>query len=392
MVTLLPQPGREVDCRKESPRNFVPTEESRLDRIAHPEEPWVASGEDSTLSMLGGSAAGHRGSAAQHVLIVANTCDPEADRLAATIAARGDTFVHINIEDLQSSLGVNCHPDASISESTLTHGDITTSLADFCAAWAPVLDRGSFGHALNLPPASCQTLQDSSWALCDLARWMPCLWVNDPAAVGSASDGLLQLRVAGQVGLEIPRTIITNDPAQARAFQSQLSGDIVTRAVGHHRRATNLQPLCTRGQILDAQALELMDEVALAPTILQENSSGWSRLRIYLVGDLVFPISIPMSLVDAFIGYSESVADLPAEVQGQCRLLLRRLGLVFAAIDLARTRDGRYVFLDLIPAPTWLWLEERTGLPITAALVDLLTTPCEHISLDQTVGDQLPYG
>ena len=135
-----------------------------------------------------------------------------------------------------------------------------------------------------------------------------------------------------------------------------------------------------------------MDEVALAPMIFQEQSAEWSRLRIYVVGDSVFPISTPRSLGDAFTGDTESVADIPAEVQAQCRLLLRRLGLVLAAIDLALTHEGHYLFLDLNPVPTWLLLEERTGVPITAALVDLLTAPYEHVSPDRSLGDQRPHG
>ena len=72
--------------------------------------------------------------------------------------------------------------------------------------------------------------------------------------------------------------------------------------------------------------------------------------------------------------------------------MLRRLGLAFAAIDLARTSDGEFLFADLNPVPTWRWLEERAQIPITAALVDLLTSPNEHISPDPTIGEQLSYG
>ena len=36
------------------------------------------------------------------------------------------------------------------------------------------------------------------------------------------------------------------------------------------------------------------------------------------------------------------------------------------------TPEGEYVFLEINPVGQWLFIEERTGQPITAALVDCL--------------------
>ena len=47
---------------------------------------------------------------------------------------------------------------------------------------------------------------------------------------------------------------------------------------------------------------------------------------------------------------------------------MRRLGLVYGAIDLRLTGDGRYVFLEINPAGQFLYVEEQTGQPIAAAL------------------------
>ncbi len=97
---------------------------------------WVADGEDIAPSTPTVGAAGNGGSESQRVLVVANSYDPEADFLAATIEARGGTFVRLNIEDPPSSLRVTCYPNASVSEGTLVQGNVTISLADFSAAWA----------------------------------------------------------------------------------------------------------------------------------------------------------------------------------------------------------------------------------------------------------------
>jgi len=53
--------------------------------------------------------------------------------------------------------------------------------------------------------------------------------------------------------------------------------------------------------------------------------------------------------------------------------LLKHAGLRYGAIDMRRTPDGRYVFLEVNPAGQWRFVEEVTGQPITAAMASLLT-------------------
>jgi glutathione synthase/RimK-type ligase-like ATP-grasp enzyme len=59
-------------------------------------------------------------------------------------------------------------------------------------------------------------------------------------------------------------------------------------------------------------------------------------------------------------------------VERLVRRLVRRLGLVYAAIDLRRRRGGEHVFLEVNPSGQWLGFEERTGQPITRAMARLL--------------------
>ena len=64
--------------------------------------------------------------------------------------------------------------------------------------------------------------------------------------------------------------------------------------------------------------------------------------------------------------------ELPSDVVERLQLLMDRLGLVYGAIDMRLTPDGRYVFLEINPAGQWLFIEQRTGQPMTAAFARLL--------------------
>ena len=57
------------------------------------------------------------------------------------------------------------------------------------------------------------------------------------------------------------------------------------------------------------------------------------------------------------------------------RELMARLGIVYGAFDLRRTPDGDHVFLEVNTAGEFLFVEERTGMPITDAVASWLADP-----------------
>jgi glutathione synthase/RimK-type ligase-like ATP-grasp enzyme len=65
---------------------------------------------------------------------------------------------------------------------------------------------------------------------------------------------------------------------------------------------------------------------------------------------------------------------LPPEVHERCVRLVEQLELCYGAIDMILTPDGRYVFLEINPSGQYLWIEQETGLPISAAICDFLMT------------------
>lgn len=199
-------------------------------------------------------------------------------------------------------------------------------------------------------------------------------WVNDPARDEIAHRKVLQLSVAQDVGLRIPRTLITNDPDEARRFvDARGYRDVIYKAFS----ATEREWRETR--LLRAEELEQLDDVRYAPVIFQEYVAAVCDLRVTVVGDEVhaaaihsqetaYPVDFRMDMANARI----EAAELPDAVTELLQALMARLGLVYGAIDMRRTPDGRYVFLEINPAGQWLFVEQRTGQPIAAAMARLL--------------------
>jgi glutathione synthase/RimK-type ligase-like ATP-grasp enzyme len=64
--------------------------------------------------------------------------------------------------------------------------------------------------------------------------------------------------------------------------------------------------------------------------------------------------------------------ELPDDVTDMLLSFMRRLGLMYGAIDMRRTPDGDHIFLEVNPAGQWLFVEQRTAQPIAARIADLL--------------------
>jgi glutathione synthase/RimK-type ligase-like ATP-grasp enzyme len=119
----------------------------------------------------------------------------------------------------------------------------------------------------------------------------------------------------------------------------------------------------------------LLDRVRYAPVIFQEYIEAKVDLRITVVGDDIFPAEIGSQETSYRVDFRMCMHEadirphvLPPAVAAKITDLMRALGLVYGAIDMRLTPDGEYVFLEINPAGQWLFIEQRTGQPITATL------------------------
>lgn len=216
-------------------------------------------------------------------------------------------------------------------------------------------------------------LRQADEALSGLAASLDVRWVNQPWRDAAASHKPHQLAWAERLGLRVPRTLVTNDPERAGAFLETAR----RRRVVH--KALHAAPgdwHTTR--LVGPEDRRRLPALRLAPVILQQYVPGVD-VRVTAVGGKLFAAAIdarrtrsPEDFRPAFDDARVEPCSLPREVAGRLRRLLRALGLAYAAIDLRRRDDGEHVFLEANPSGEWLFVERRTGLPITEAVAALL--------------------
>jgi ATP-grasp ribosomal peptide maturase len=197
-------------------------------------------------------------------------------------------------------------------------------------------------------------------------------WLNSPDAIHGAEHKALQLMTAAQAGLDVPATLLTNDPDEVRSFATEHIALI-------YKPLTS--GLLEDGRVIYASPVDVdqLDGVELSMNMFQEAISKDHELRVTIVDGNVFTARID-ALSDVgrqdwradYRNLTYTTADLPDRTKAQLRYLMFKLGLRFAAVDMIVTPDGRYVFLEANPNGQFAWIEDETGLPIASAIADAL--------------------
>lgn len=205
-------------------------------------------------------------------------------------------------------------------------------------------------------------------------------WVNDPWAEAIAENKLLQLKVAVELGLAIPPTLVTSDPARVRTFFHNQSGNVVFKLLAPAMIMNNVMYTSH----LSEEAMEGIDRIKQAPAIFQRYVEKAYELRITVVGDKIFAAKIdsqsdPETAVDwrrkPRLNDTELKMEsvtLPCDIETQLFALVRRLGLRFGCIDMIVTPRGEYVFLEINPNGQWYFVQLKTQARIAEAIADLL--------------------
>ena len=196
-----------------------------------------------------------------------------------------------------------------------------------------------------------------------------CFWMNRPTADEVSQRKIRQLQVARGLGLSIPETLVTNDPAAAREFIGRHGpGNVVRKAFRNIPQAPRTTALVSE------QDLALIESVCYTPVIFQRFVPADVDLRVTVIEQEVFAAAIhsePAYRADYRIGLETARVvpyELPASVAASLLDLMKVLEINYGAIDLRVTPEGEHVFLEVNPAGEYLFISHRTGQPIPAAI------------------------
>jgi len=309
--------------------------------------------------------------------------DEHADIVLAELDRKGAPYVRFHTAEFPQQILLTGHiqDDVGSDRVVLNVSGQTINLSDIKTVWfrrpkSPELPSELSEEDHEFAMDESTAVLRSLWCLL-----RDCFWVNPRLPGTYAESKLYQLELARSIGFDVPRTLITNDPAEIAPFFERCDGNAIYKTFTQHTRTTTDGGLAIYTSVLTAADLKRVDSLKVAPGIFQQYVPKKVELRVTVIGRKVFAAEIHSQNSErAKIDWRRYDLpntphlqhELPREVEERCLEFVRQMGLVFGCIDLILTPAGNYVFLENNPNGQWHWVERMTGLPLLDNFTEML--------------------
>lgn len=314
------------------------------------------------------------------ILLVTMSIDPHTDLIVDALEKNNSSFFRYNTD----------FADQYEIELSLNEGRIINSkngkiilTSEIQAVW---VRRRLTPEALNGVDESYRSYMKEQWQLFteillasikDNVRW-----VNHPLAIESGKNKLRQLRVAREVGFDIPETWFTNSPQRFLSLTDSLEKTLYKQLSSGVIKDGEIAIYANAIEKDDLPKKEVINGLSISPGIFQPYIDKKYELRITVVGKKIFAAKIDSQNSETsrtdwrrydFEKVKYEAVIIPADVEAKCIALIKKLGLNYGAIDMIVTPEDKYVFLEINVNGQWLWVEMLTGLQISRGIADLLS-------------------
>jgi len=318
------------------------------------------------------------------VLIITHSDDNDSiARVVEAIARKGGCAIRFNTDRYPTDVLLTAYYGQSGDEHlTLTNEEGEFDLREVDSIWHRRLYIGA-----RLPAGLDKQLRqasvgEASAAAHGMLASLKAFRMDHLHHIRRAENKQLQLQVARELGLDIPRTLTTNDPAAVRAFAKSCESGTVTKMLSSFAIYEEGKELVVFTNAVKPEDLEDLSGLKLCPATFQELIPKSLEIRATVVGQRVMSASID-SQVSAVATHDwrrdglRMVQDwqpyqLPLEVEKKLLRVMDYFSLNYGAMDIIVTPDKKHVFLELNPCGEFFWLERSPGLPISDAIADVL--------------------
>lgn len=328
------------------------------------------------------------------ILVLTQKVDPHVEPVAQEIQRRNRQVIRFDFGDFPDHVQLVAPLGLRHWNGTLRYADAEHALDEFQSIWWRRPNTPQAAPGYDMPTRAFLNRENLRGFIGVLQQQGEgqdgFFWVSKRDRIQSAEFKPYQLQEAQALGLDIPRTLVTNSPSAARRFYDECNSRMIVKAVGKGAvDPNNVQDFGDERFIYTSQVthedLDELDGVRVCAHLFQERIAKVMDLRVVVIGRRVFTIGIHASqehhALDWRIDYSTltySIEHLPAEVEHRALALVRAFGLQFSSMDFVLSPEGKYIFIELNPNGQFLWLSPPTGLPMAAAMADLLCFPQEY--------------
>lgn len=235
---------------------------------------------------------------------------------------------------------------------------------------APTYLRETFNRSNNPE----EQLKTSQWM--SLFRNLMCIdgavWINNPTSTFHAENKIIQLKIARQIGFEIPETYILNNVSELPEDNEYIIKSLDTAIFSFGTQEGFVYTNNTSYSELSVSNL------SIAPVVVQKNLSPKIDLRVTVVGQDVYAVKILIN-GEGVQGDWRKLKDkvsfvpiqLPVNEMEKCIKLVQGLDLLYGAIDLV-LYENEYFFIEINPTGEWAWLVDSANQKIHKSICNYL--------------------
>ncbi len=255
-------------------------------------------------------------------------------------------------------------------------------LSELTACWYRRLRIGANIPADIDPQLRTPSVEESRRSFYGVINSLDCFTLDPYFHVKKADVKQYQLKLATEIGLQIPKTLITNSQADVRKFYTTCPNGMITKMQTSFAVYEEGIESVVFTNLIEESMLDELDGLELCPMTFQEAIPKEVELRVTIVGRKIFSAAIDSQSSErakndwrkdgqAMIGQWVE-HPLPEDIENKLLQLMDRLQLNYGAIDLILHPDGTYYFLEINPAGEFMWLEVAPGFPISEELAKVL--------------------
>lgn len=317
------------------------------------------------------------------VLVVTHSRDHAGvDRVIDAIGARGCDVIRLDTDRFPTETRLSIEQSSAGERVVFEVDGIAHDLSSVEAVWYRRMRPPSLPEAMDRDHKGVAA-GEARRVLLGLINTLPVFRLDPWAAVKHADHKQRQLRLARGVGLDVPPTLTTNDPAAARAFAARHPDGVVCKMLSSFALGPDEQVVYTNA--LDEADLAALDGLSLCPMVFQARVERVVELRCTVVGYEVHCAALDAeasrgadddwrregaALAGAWRPYT-----LPGDIAVRLLALATRLGLNYGAADLLVDAEGTHHFLEMNPAGEYGWVERAADLPIGQSIARVLCDP-----------------
>jgi glutathione synthase/RimK-type ligase-like ATP-grasp enzyme len=297
------------------------------------------------------------------ILILGHPSEPHAAHMKGAVEQAGAIAYYLETHLFPTQIQLSWIPEAMDGTIVLADGQKLRLQEIHSVFWRQI---AGVQISPSLDPEQQQlAYEDSMSLLRSILQGSSEKCLNSWEAYQFHKEKPLQLSLVKQLGVQIPQTLVSNDPEQIAHFVNTQQAVIFKPVYGgaHTQQVTP--------QHLEAERLKKV--LTFSPATFQAYIPG-TNIRTYVIGEAIFSAEIHSPDLDFRTDENASLVPLevPDEIAQQCLSIAKALKLRWTAIDWRLSPSGEYFFLEANPSPMFLYFEKQTGYPIAETLVNLL--------------------